>query len=238
MNIGQLITTVRTDYLDDSVSGYLWDDAFMYRSFTEAERQACNRQFLIFDDSTSAYTEITLASGTTTYDVSQKVNKIEAVIFDDVQADRVSKHEIERTTPTWRSLTGMTGKPIQYVMRGHKIRFIPSPDADDDGKTVYMEVFRLPAADVTASDYVPEIPEEYHRDLIYWVLHEAYKKQDADTFQQEKADYYLARFTEVFGEYIPAEVRLNQMEQDRSLTLRPVAYTTKLTQTSDDDDWS
>ena len=39
MDIADLITSVRTDYLDDSIAGELWDNNFMFRAFTEAQRQ-------------------------------------------------------------------------------------------------------------------------------------------------------------------------------------------------------
>jgi len=236
MNIEQLILAVRSDYLDDNPQGNLWDDAFMFRAFTEAERQVCNRQNILFDDSTDEYTKLVLVDGQSTYALSPKVTKLEAVIFDNTLVAHKSKHEIERLNPKWRSLSGMTGKAIEYVIRGSTIRFIPSPNIDDAGLAVNLEVYRLPdvALDGLASE--PEIPEEFHRDLIYWVLHEAYKKQDSDMFNQERSDYFLGRFTEVFGEYISAEVRLNQNQQRKSLHLRPTKYTTKMS-TSSDDDW-
>ena len=128
MNIEQLITSVRYDYLDDGPEStpkkHLWDDEFMFRAFTEAERQACNRQNLLFDDSTAFYTQLKLKSGQSTYDVPQLVTKVEYVGFEDAAIERQSKHEIERNNPAWRTLTGMAGKQVQYVMRGHKIRFI------------------------------------------------------------------------------------------------------------------
>ena len=242
MNLEQLITIVRFDYLDDDPESapkkYLWDDEFMFRSFTEAERQACNRQNLLFDDTTAEYTQITLVSGKSTYDIPQKITKIEYVSFEDKEVDRQSKHELNRNNTDWRTETGMTDKPVQHMIRGHKIRFIPSPDADDAGEVVSLEIFRLPECDFLNLSSEPEIPEEYHRDLIYWVLHEAYKKQDADRFNQERSDYFLSRFTEIFGEYISAEVRLNQMQQRGSLHLRPTAYTSKLTRSTNADDWN
>ena len=278
MNIEQLIAIVRNDYLDDAVADFLWSDAFMFRSFTEAERQVCNRQNVLFDDSTTAYTKISLLDGVGTYDLDQKVNKLEQVLFNDTAIGQVSKHEIERLSPAWRSFTGMVNKVINYIIRGRTIRFTPSPNALYDATfiqesapttgmvnddtwfnttsnllyiysgtwdldanavlgTVTLEVFRMPVNDLTAITDIPEIPEEFHRDLIYWVLHEAYKKQDSDAFNQERSDYFLARFQEIFGEYIPLEVRMNSMQQRSSMHLRPTAYTTKLTRTTSSDDW-
>ena len=283
MNLEQLITSVRFDYLDDDPEStpkkYLWDDEFMFRAFTEAERQACNRQNLLYDDSSAEYTQIQLIDGQSSYDVPQKVTKIEYVGFEDLETVRQSKHELNRNNSDWRTETGMTDNPTQYFMRGHKLRFVPSPLASKDATfiqllepttgmvtddtwwdttnsllylysgsswvattnaslgTVSLEVFRLPECDLANTSDEPEIAEEYHRDLIYWVLHEAYKKQDADSFQQERSDDFLARFTEVFGEYISAEIRLNQMQQRGSLHLRPTRYTSRLTRSTNADDW-
>lgn len=275
MDIGQLITIVRNDYLDDTTADFLWDEDFMFRSFTEAERQACNRQNVLFDDSLF----LSLVDGQASYDLPQKVTKIEYIGVDGVVVQRQSKHEIERNNPSWRTLTGMHDKTLQYVMRGHKITFTPRADASTDATFIQesaptsgmaiddtwydsindflysydgaawninanavlwianLEVFRQPNSSVTDETYVPEIPEEYHRDLIYWVLHEAYKKQDADTFNQDRSNFFLTKFTEVFGEYISTEVRLNQMQERSSMNLRPTAYTTKFTRTTSSDDW-
>ena len=279
MTINDLITIIRNDYLDDATGVQLWDDDFMFRSFTEAERQVCNRQNILFDDTTTSLTEISLIDGVSGYTLSSKVTLIEYASLDNNIVQHLSKHEIDRTDPAWRTKTGIKGVVVKYIMRGHKLRLIKTPDASKDATfiqdsaptsgmanddtwydttnnllylfdgaawnvdatatlgTLKLEIFRLPLVPLDSLSLAPEIPEEYHRDLIYWVLHEAYKKQDADIFNQERSDYFLSRFTEAFGEYIPAELRLNQMQQRSSLHLRPTAYTTRLTQATNNDDW-
>ena len=273
MNISQLIEIVRTDYLDDNARK-LWSDDFFLRAFLEAERQASSRSKLIYDDSSSEYTSIPLTDGKYSYTLSQKINWIEYLGIDGVEVKVKSKRELDRTVPTWRTLTGIKGKPVNAIIRGRQLRLSPYPDAGLDatyiqsdtpssasnGETWYdstnellyiyssgwtlspnavlgtlsLEVFRGPEIDSINLSYEPEIPAEFHRDLIYWVLHEAYKKQDSDSFDQERGDYYLARFVEIFGRLVPAEVRLNLLEEDKSLILRPIAYAA--TQTIDDSD--
>jgi len=232
MKIEDLILIARSDYLDDEVGGQLWNDDFMFRAFVEAERQACNRQNFLFDDDIT----FTLVNGKTSYKIPSRLTRLGKFIFESNVLGHLSKHEIERTDPAWRSREGMTGNVVQYVITSRKVRFIPSPAIDDDGLKVTLEAFRLPKKDIIDENYTPEIPEEYHRDLLWWVLHSAYKKQDADTFDQERSDYYLSRFTESFGEYIPAEVRNNQMEQASSLHLMPTRNTIKMTSSSSIDD--
>jgi len=236
--LSSLIATVREDYLDDTnVNMPGWTDTSLFRKFTEAERQACNRANLIYDDSTLAYARITLVSGTASYTIDPKVTVVENIIFDGDIVIKKTREEMDRLQPTWRTDTGMTGKVIYAVITGNKLRFNYIPNATDAGLYVYLEIYRLPVDDLTNGSQEPEIPQEYHRDLIYWVLHESYKKQDTDTFDQEKSDYYLSRFNQIFGDPVSAKVRQHQFENPRSTTTRPIAYTAK-TRTVSDFDYS
>ena len=235
--VAELFTIIITDYLDNGsgTAKDLWDHAFLFRALNEAQEQACNRTNIIYDDSAAAITKINLVNGTATYKLDQRITVVDHVMFDSIKCTHVSKEEIEKGTPGWRALTGMTGKTIQYVIRGRTIRFVPSPNIDDAGKKVYLEVFRRPLDTLSDCSDSPEIPEEYHRSLIYWVLHEAYRKQDADTFNQERADYFLNKFNEIFGEYISAEIRVNNFEQPISMMLHGHNYTPTLTRDSQED---
>ena len=235
MQAGSLMETIREDYLDDTESK-LWSDKRLFRALTEAERQSCNRANLIYDDSTSSYTQITLVNAIGSYSFNSKITVIDNILFAGQYVLRKTKEEMDVISSTWRTDTGMTGNTIYAVISGRKIRFSPIPDATDAGELVSLEVYRLPDDDIININQEFVIPEENHRDLIYWVLHECYKKQDADSFNQEKSDYYLARFNQIFGEPVSAKVRQHQFESPRILTLRPAPYT-KATVTSDDDNW-
>jgi hypothetical protein len=235
---GELFTIVTDDYLDDSVTNDQgWSEAFAFRAINEAQKQSCNRSKLIYDDTTTAICEITLVNGQSSYSISELITDIEYVSFEGLEITQKTKDEMKHATPGWRTLTGMTDKTVNYVIRGKKIRFIPSPDATDAGKKVYLEVYRLPKTTITASGNTPEIPTEFHRDLIYWMLHEAYKKQDADAYNQEKSDYWLNEFEIVFGKFVSAQVRATILEQPRSMGLRTNAYTTNLNKTLSEEDW-
>jgi hypothetical protein len=226
MKVSDLITIIREDYCrDTNTKRPEWTDASLIRKFDAAQKQACNRANLLFDDTTTAYTRITLVSGRASYDIDPRVTTIEGVIFDGDKLTQKTQEELDRTQPTWRTDTGMLNKTVYFVIRGRKIRFNYVPDATDAGEVITLEVYRLPDEDIKSTSQEPELPEENHRDLIYWVLHENYRKQDADDFNQEKSDYFLGRFTEIFGPFVPARVRQHQMENPRSTTVRPTAYT-------------
>jgi len=236
MFISTLIDTVRQDYTRDNNSDkFAWDDKSLFRKFTEAEKQACNRANLIYDDSNTEYTQITLVSGQASYSLSPKLTVIENIIFDGNVIVKKTKEEIDRLTPTWRTDTTLTGNVIYAIVSGRTIRFNRVPDATDAGKIIYLEVYRLPDVDISYLAQEPEIPEEHHRDLIYWVLHECYKKQDLDAFDKEEPDYNLSRFNQIFGEPVSAKVRQHQLENPKSTLIRPVSYFNK-TQTSNFDD--
>lgn len=234
MRVNQLIEIIREDYLDDVEQGYLWSDDSLLRKITQAEVEACNRAKLLFDDSTASYTQIELVAGQASYPFSEKLTSIESIIFGGNVIAKKNKEELDLTVPTWRTDSGMAGMTVYAVVSGRSIRFTPIPDADDAGGIVYLEVYRLPIKSSYNENDTLEIPQEFHYALIYWVLHECYKKQDADTFNQEKSDYYLMRFNQFFGEPVTAKVRQHQFESDKSLMLRPVST---IKSAIEGDDW-
>lgn len=231
MNVAELIEIARYDYLDDAKAELLWDQPSMFRRLTEAERQACNRTDLIYDDSTPAFTQIKLAADVASYRFHPKITVIERFLWNGVVCQKVTKDMLDRTCPHWRTLTGLAGNTPRVLVQGRSIRLVPTPTAADVlvAPHLALEVYRLPKANADNPGYEFEIPAEYHRDLLYWVLHDAYKKQDADTFNQEKSDYYLSRFNAVFGPSVPANVRVHQFETPRPLQILPHAYSPKLT---------
>lgn len=218
----ELIRILREDFLDDNnLNKYLWDDPSLLRRLTEAERQVCQRVDVIFDDSTPRYCHIVLVEGVTSYDLSNKLTRIENVIFDGNVLEKTTIEDLDQEQPTWRADTKLTDNTVKFVVRGRKLRFNRVPTAEDAGKIIYLEVYRFPDQEIRSDNQSFEIPDENHRDLIWWVLHECYKKQDSDTFDQERSNQHLLRFNEIFGEPIPAAVRQHQFESPGSLFIHP-----------------
>jgi len=235
MLASDIILQVREDFTEDNISSkYEWSDASLLRKLTEAERQACNRANLIYDDSTPDYTQIILIEGQSSYTLNHKITVLENVIYDGNIISKKTKDELDRITPTWRTDTGLIDNTFHYIVSGKTIRFSRIPDATDDGTTVYLEVYRLPDEDITSLSQEPEIPAEFHRDLIYWVLHECYSKKDVEVFDPQKALEYLTLFTMVFGEVKSAKIRQHLFESPRSLIARPA---TSSSLDNVDNDW-
>lgn len=234
MEISELITIIREDYLSDTFEGwedasdaekddqFLWTDKTLLRYINEAQKQACNRTDFLFDDEEFS---ITLVAGSPSYAIDQKIVFIEQVTFDDrVTARHRSKTSFQADNPGWRTDESMEGKDLSFVIRNRKLRIHPIPDAIDAGKLLKLDVYRLPLETITTENDELEIPEEFHRDLILWVLHEAYLKQDAEGYDPKRSAGYLAEFDLKFGMPVPSEVRLNQLQEEGSSVIGPIDY--------------
>ena len=217
---GELIERIRGDYLDDEVGvdeDYaMVSDTTLYRFINEAQRESCRRMDLIFDDFTTAVCSITLADGTRSYQLHKAITKLERVSYNGVELTKMTMDELDYSNPSWREQTGV---PTQYVVRQRKIYPVPSPGADQDTDLLSLEVYREPLV-VIEDDQDLEIPDEFHEDLIPWVLFRVYHKRDEDIFDPEKGKVHLAEFIERFGDTVPAHVRMHQFENPPVTTLR------------------
>jgi len=247
MEINDAITILREDYLSDVFDGwedatdaekndqFLWPDKALFRYLTEAERQACNRTDFLYDDSTSTIVELTVVEGQRDYKISDKITFIEEVRFNEQLISHISVEERDRYYSNWQSASGLGSNEIKYWIRRRKLFLSRTPDAVDAGSKIYLRVYRLPLDSITSTSDEFEIPEEYHKDLLMWALYEAYMKSDADGYDKGKSEEYLARFNQAFGQYVPSEVRLNQLQEPASLRPRAVNYLGN--NTDEDADW-
>ena len=251
MEISELITTIREDFLDDVFSNwesatddernnqFLWSDDALLRYLTRAQQQACNRTDFIYDDSTAKIVEITLVDDQRTYTLSQKITVIEDITYDDKPVKHISKDERDKYLPTWRTDENAMGEglDVHYIIRSRKISFYPAPGPLDAGSKVYLSTYRTPIDNIESTSDDLEIPEEYHYDLIWWVLYEAYSKRDTEFYDKDKGLGYLAQFNERFGEYIPSEVRLNQFQEPKVLQVGGIDYLGNNNSTTEQDCW-
>lgn len=233
MELSEMITIIREDYLSDTFSGwesssaaeqndqFLWSNSALLRYISTAQEQACRRSDFLFDDESYF---ITLVAGSPTYPISANITRIEQVSLYEKTVAHRSKIQLQSEHPLWRTDSGISGKTAKYVIRGRKLRMYPIPDAIDAGQVVYLDTYRLPLDTITSVSDDLEIPEEFHRDLIWWVLYEAYSKQDADGYDKERGLRYLAQFEQVFGPVIDSRVRLHQLQEDKFAQFTGIDY--------------
>ena len=207
MTLAQLVKIIRIDFINDKITpNQKWDDAFFIRSFSEAQKQACNRTDFIFSNSIN----LTLANGVSSYLLPTNLTRIIALTFECYELPKVL---VEQLAADWRLWTGFSeSRERKYMVRGNKVVFVPTPNAVDIGLLVNIEGYYQPDAFTVMSDS-PSIPLEFHKELKYWVLYEIYSNYDyTDAQDERKANDSLAKFNAVFGDPVPSNVRHHQFE--------------------------
>lgn len=205
----QLLALFRQNPVDSTPS-YRWSDAQVYGWLSEGQREACIRAKLIKDTTTESVCEIAISSGTATYQASGLIIRVDAAFWVDsdgarIPLDIVDRVEADRLFPDWRTTSDT---PTAIIHEGTSITLnrVPAEDA-----TLFLEVLRLPVADIAAS-VAPEIPAVHHEELVSWALYRALLIEDDDDEKPTgRWSKYLARFEAYFGKKPNADLRRKQM---------------------------
>lgn len=215
MKVADFIEAFR-DQVGDNAAPTFWSDAQIVRYLNEAVQEACERAKLIEDRLTPAVCTVTLAPDISTYPLHPSVFEIKRVMLRGRPLDETSVEELDDECPGWESWKGTPRAFIFEQACGSQpanLRLVRIPtQADTLALTVYRGALKPLSADIDMGK--PEIPERFHENLMDWVLHRAYLKQDADTFDPAKAAESKALFVQAFGERPDANVQRKQ--RDRS----------------------
>ena len=214
MKVADFIEAFRDQVADHAVPPF-WSDAQIVRYLNEAVQEACERAKLIEDRLTPAVCTITLAPDVSTYQLHPSVFEIKRATLRGRPLDETSVEELDCDFPGWESAKGL---PRAFIFeqangaRAASIRLVRIPtQADTLALTVYRGALKPLSADFDTAK--PEIPERFHERLMDWVLHRAYLKQDADTFDPTKAAESKALFVQAFGERPDANVQRKQRDR-------------------------
>lgn len=188
----------------DAVTPYLWSDVEVYTFMDLAQKQFCREVEGIADSTTTSVCAIPVVANDVFVPVSNKVLKIRhaqrrsdarpltILNFEDMNQPALQTDYGFQQVLRLDSTTG----PLSSVVVGmepHKLRLVPAPAAAD---TIDLIVYRLPlttpATTPTPVDF--EIDDQHHYYLLYWMMHLAFLKQDAETFDKGKADLYQDMF--------------------------------------------
>lgn len=164
----------------------------------------------IIGDSTKALSRVCVVSGTKDYSLSEKVLKISNCYLssDGLPLAQKMVGWLDRNYYQWRS---DEGKPRYWIEEKGRITLVPIPDNNlnsGTGKdTLRLEIYRLPLTDQSIeSNTTPEIPEEYHFDLIHWICHLAYSSpMNIDADGARKSTWHLNMFENKFGRRLSAK---------------------------------
>ena len=190
MLLSEIIDETR-DILDDSVPPYLWSDKFLAICANRAINDLCIKARVITDSTTTDICSISVVSGTKDYLYDSRIIEISrAKLSSQSYALRKrSVYYLDNHKRGWES--DSDGIPTIYLTdktTGY-ITLHPTPNTTD---TLLLRVARLPLLTLSDEDMTvtPEIPAQYHEDIIDGILGYAYSKQDTETFDPIKAERY------------------------------------------------
>lgn len=204
MNLGELVQAFRSRS-DDVAEPTLWTDAEVVSYVNEAQREACIRARLIEDYDTPEVTRLALRAGKGLYDIHCSILRVRRVYL------QGAKRTLEPSSVEYQDDTGYadwmtrTGTPRWFIFSGttSQLRVVDAPSIAD---TAILRVHRLPLNPMKQPTDRPEIHDKYHFRLLDWALRLAYLKQDADTYDEQKAEKYEVAFAASFGIRLDANV--------------------------------
>lgn len=196
MTLRDLLDELRNNILRDTSTALtspdddaLWSDATLVRYIRDAEDKFAAQTLCLRDATTPALTRVTLVAGQDSYQLDRRVLAVYAVNHGDLHLGRSSYASrfggngdlapaFARTEP------GDVGRPHLYYTdrESAALGVYPTPDAAASTTPLVLQVARLPLNPLSASnlDAEPEIPVDYHLDLLEWAAWRALRNHDKD----------------------------------------------------------
>lgn len=221
MTLRELLEELRNNVLRDrsteeaaQADGYLWSNATLVRYINDAEQKFARRTHCLRDRSTPEVVEVALVPGVSQYALHPSViavlgatwragplRRSDAAVLEGVPADISGGTRAPQATAT--------GQPVWFTT-DEEVRTLRVYPAPDTAETVYLRVARLPLNPLTPNNLTasPEIPEDYHLDLLEWAAWRALRNHDTDAENMAKASAHKRRFEEAVDELRRASKRL------------------------------
>jgi len=216
MDLEGLITEFRRR-TDDAVEPYLTSDADLAKLATEAEREACVRSRLLYDDELS----YAVAPGQHTIPLQPFVDMITHATFTAAAGGRPVEMDLLgmdwiREQCDWSTRSCSRPRVLAHVVTTPaKARIWPTPSG---AGTLVLTAYRYPRYELEDPSDEPEIAEEHHLGLVDWMLFRVYDQKDSEQYDPDRAGRALKLFTEKFGERDTASVQRRHRERRRCTT--------------------
>jgi hypothetical protein len=224
MKRSEIIEAFRQE-VDDVAQPFLWTPRDVDRYLNAAVREVAFRARLIYDTLTVedanavAVCSIAVTAPTASYAVHPSIFEVERARLNSRPLREwlkvTSQYQMDRDEPGWESYTGTPRfLVVEHAGKAFRATLVPAPVTDD---TLWLSVYRLPLEDQNSADDEPEIPAVYHLHLVDYMMHLAYRKQDAETRDEQKSLDALKRFTMYFGEARDATVQRQQQDRRKNV---------------------
>lgn len=197
MNLDEALAIIRGS-LDDEIVSYLWSNAnlisYLNRRINEFARKTEHYQ----DHTTTAICNIAVTAGTATYALDSRVISIKRArgSWDSskLPLTRRTVSYMDAKHPGWEN--DSADEPLYYIpdRTAGYITIHPNPSSNG---TLYLDVTRLPLAQLTLSDIGKATPTEIEFPLMWvenlfdGVLASAFSKPDSQTRNPQMAQYHL-----------------------------------------------
>jgi len=225
MTLGELLTILRESMLNDrsdrtaGTADYLWTDATLVTYINEAQRKFASQGLILRDGSTDEVTKVTLVAGQAIYPLHESViavisAKVEGQTADLKRVGHSFLNAYSSPAENWvdpATLQGLpAGAPLAYSTDDYlqdfdsdslaqvALRVHPVPAAAQVGQVIRLRVCRKPVNKFTAAatGATPEIPEDYHLDMLDWAAYLALRIVDDDAGNPKRAADFKATFEE------------------------------------------
>ena len=207
MNLSEILRRVRNLLEDTHPTNPKWDNQELVDYINQVENDVCQITRCIVDATTTVdvnlnpVCQIPIISGTALYSLHDTIINVNNAWYGTTKfllEPYDVLNDIEKWNNSWQTTTGI---PCIYALdfTSRKIRLYPVPNANS---TMYLSVIRRPLVPFSISSTptllelakTPEIQSLYHEYLINGVLTLCYLKDDEDTVDIKKSQYYQQLF--------------------------------------------
>lgn len=223
MNLGEMLDELRTGVLhdvSDQIAGVtqdqLWSDTRLIRYINEAQRRFARRSLVIRDGNTPDCCQVQMVANQILYPLHTSVIAVISAKYTGDQTDLARAGHAALTTyrmpdtylfnpiglanlPPGKVLAYSTDEQVSANDYGTfnriTLRVYPQPSSDFTG-IVNLRVVRLPISRFTVDNIAayPEVPEDYHLDLLDWAAYLALRIADNDAGDEDRAAAYAKSF--------------------------------------------
>lgn len=216
MTLEELLAELRENVLrdiSDSVTNddadRLFSDASLIRYLNDGQVQFAAKTLCLRDETTPAITRITLVAGQESYDLHPSVKAVFGATIGDRHLSRTryaalttQRGDLSRGAGV--ALSGYACDPLRFYTdrESGKLGVWPAPGQSLHGAELVLRVGRLPLNPLKPNKLTesPEIPEEFHLDIVEWAAYRALRNHDADAEALAKASSHKRRFLEAVDE--------------------------------------
>lgn len=212
MTLLELVTHLRESILDDTGgSGVVWADITqdtedvyqlrwsneeLTRLINQAEKDACRAADLIKSTLDPTF-DITVVTGTPVYSIDTRIYKVKQAYL--ASTEKFLYEADLEDLVIWGNIT-KAQTPDYFIHDGdvHSLRLYPVPIIDD---TVSLIGYRYPLVDYDweqAETQTSELRDEHQIPMLWQAAYYAYQKDEANTFDPNRAEYFRNKFNQQF----------------------------------------